>query len=70
MSSSPHHHEARLMMNTMKFGRKHYIYAQSLCIRYFLLGMDVVKVILRLKDSVCVSFLSVETTEDRNENTK
>ena len=56
-------------MNTMKFGRKHYIYAQSLCIRYFLLEMDVVKVILLLKDSVCVSS-SVETTEDRNENTK
>ena len=69
MSSSPHHHEARLMMNTMKFGRKHYIYAQSLCIRYFLLEMDVVKVILLLKDSICVSS-SVETTEDRNENMK
>ena len=65
MSSSPRHHKARLMMNTMKFGRKHYIYAQSLCIRYFLLEMDVVKVILLLKGSS-----SVETTEDRNENMK
>ena len=49
---------------------KHYINDQSLFTRYFLLEIDVVKVILRLKDSVCVSFLSVETTEDRNENTK
>ncbi len=48
---------------------KHYINDQSLFTRYFLLEMDVVKVILLLKDSVCVSS-SVETTEDRNENMK
>ena len=57
------------MNSTEEDYEKHYINDQSLCTRYFLLEMDVVKVILLLKDSVCVSS-SVETTEDRNENMK